>query len=156
MRRPILSAVLLAAVSTVALAEGISTRFGPLKIGGELDSVLSFKGHRVIRGGNRLSEAEKFRMGAADVVLVEETGGSGCPALYYFVRVGASGARATHVFGTCSEYTKITRKGDRILVTMPGFRGPFEPASDRKKAARETHVFTFRNGVITEKGRPVK
>jgi hypothetical protein len=156
MRKYPLVAVLLAVVSAAASAETISTRFGALKIGGEFANSLWFKGHRLVRGGNRLSEVQKFRMGATDVVLVQETGGTACPALYYFVSVSASGAKATPAFGTCDELTKVTRKGNRILVSMPGYRGPFEPAAARAKAAREKHVFTFRAGKVTEKGKPVK
>lgn len=156
MRKHVLVTALLAAVSTAAIAEGISTRFGALNIGGEFHNVLSFKGRRLIRGMNALSLVDRYRMGKTDVALLQETGGTGCPALYYFVSVSASGARATHVFGTCSELKKVTRKGRTIRVTMPGFLGPLEPQAAKEKAFRETHVFTFRDGVVTEHGRPVR
>ena len=156
MRRYVVAVTLLVAVSTAACAEDIATRFGALQIGGEFGNRLSFKGHRLVRGDNRLSPVQTLRMGATDVVLVQETGGTACPALYYFVRVSASGAKATPAFGTCDEFTQVTRKGDRILVSMPGFQGPFEPAAAGAKATREQHVFTYRAGVVTEKGEPVR
>jgi len=156
MRRFVVAVTLLAAVSAVARAADVATRFGPLQIGGEFGNLLSFKGHRLVRGDNRLSLVETFRMGAADVILVQETGGNACPALYYFVRVSASGAKATAAFGTCDELTQVTRKGDTISVSLPGYLGPFEPAAAREKAAREQHVFTYRAGVVSEKGEPVR
>jgi hypothetical protein len=158
MRRYIVAITLLAAVSIAARAgDGdIATRFGALQIGGEFGNLLSFKGHRLVRGGNRLSPVQTVRIGATEVVMVQETGGTACPALYYFVRVSASGAEATPAFGTCDEFTQVTRNGDRILVSMPGYQGPFEPAAAREKAAREGHVFTYRDGMVTEKGKPVR
>jgi hypothetical protein len=156
MRKHVIAVALLVAVSTVTIAQNISTRFGALKIGGEFANILSFKGRRLVKGDNALSVVQKFRMGKTDVVLIQETGGTACPALYYFVSVSASGAKATHAFGTCDEFTKITRKKDTILVTMPGYRGPFEPEADRAKAAQEKHVFAFKAGRVTAKGKAVK
>jgi hypothetical protein len=40
-------------------------------------------------------------------------------------------------------------------VSQTGYRGPFEPQADRKRASQETHVFVFRHGVVTENGKPV-
>ena len=95
-------------------------------------------------------------MGARDVVLVQETGGTTCPALYYFVYVSASGAGATPAFGTCNALTRVIRKGARLLVTMAGFPGPFERTPARARAAGETHVFTYRAGAVTEKSQHAK
>lgn len=156
MKKQVLAIAFLAVVSTAASADDISTRFGPLKIGGELRNELSFKGRRLVRGNHDLGLIQKFRMGPSDVALLQDNVGTGCPALYYFVRVSTSGAKATPAFGTCHELTKVVRKGDRILVTMPGFLGPFEPKAAQAKAARETHVFTYRAGVVTEHGRRVR
>jgi len=156
MRKYLLATALLVAFSAAVLAEDIPTRYGPIRIGGDLQSDLFYKGRKILRGGNPLSLARRFRMGRTDVLLIEETGGTGCPELYYFVSVSASGARTTRAFGTCDEFTSITQKGRAIQVTMRGFRGPFEPAADREKALKERHVFLFRNGVVTEKGKPVR
>jgi hypothetical protein len=89
-------------------------------------------------------------------VLVTDNGGTACPALYYFVTVTKSGAKATRAFGTCSDLIKVKRTGDSISVSMPGYRGPFESKRSQNRAARENHVFIYHAGVVTENGKPVK
>ena len=99
-----------------------STRFGALRVG--KDRVLLFKGRPLqprIEGNNSLNLGEPFRLGATDVVLVTDNGGTACPTLYYFVSVTNSGAKATPAFGTCAELTSLKRVGNSISVTMPGF-----------------------------------
>lgn len=135
----------------------VQTRFGPLSVG--KDSVLLFRGRPLqprVRGNNSLDLGEPHRIGTADVVFVINEGGTLCPYLYHFVTVTRSGAKATPAFGTCAELTKLERSGDTFRMYMPGFRGPFEPEQDRRKAARERHVFVFRAGIVTENGKPVK
>jgi hypothetical protein len=128
------------------------TRFGTLEID---QGMLVFKGQRLeppIRVNSGMDLGEPFHIGATDVVLVTNYGGTACPAEYYFVTVSKSGARGTAAFGTCSDDATVKRSGDSILVTMHGYRGPFEPEAERAKAARETHVFVFREGVVAERG----
>jgi hypothetical protein len=103
-----------------------------------------------------LDLGEAFSIGERDVVLVTDNGGTACPHLYYFVTVSASSAKATPPFGTCNELSTIKRTGNSISVTMQGFRGPFEPAAEQRRAARRRHVFIYRAGVVTENGKPVK
>jgi hypothetical protein len=134
-----------------------ATRFGSLTVGE--DRVLLFKGRRLdppITGNNSLNLGEPLRIGFIDIVLVMDSGGAACPFLYYLVSVTNSGAKATPAFGTCAELTSIRRKGDFLVLRMPGFLGPFEPPAARRRAERERHVFVFRGGVVTENGRPVK
>jgi hypothetical protein len=134
-----------------------STRFGSLTVGE--DRMLLFKGQKLsppIEGNNSLNLGEVFQIGATDVVLVMDNGGTACPYLYYFISVTKAGAVATPSFGTCGELGSIRRSGNSISVTMPGYLGPFEPDAKRRKAARERHVFIFHAGVVTENGKPVK
>jgi len=162
--RSILSAVLITFVFVVNPlhaklqdTQSVSTRFGVLSV--NEDKILQFKGQSlvpVIEGNNGLDLGEVMRMGATDVVLVTDNGGSGCPAVFYFVSVTRSGAKATPEFGTCSDLATVKRNGNSISVTMPGFLGPFEPKSAQRRAAKERHVFIYRAGVVTENGRPVK
>jgi hypothetical protein len=131
-----------------------ATRFGALTVG--QDRRLLFKGqplHPPMTGNNSVHLGATFRIGATDVVLVMDNGGSACPFLYYFVTVSKAGAKATPVFGTCHELTSIKRHGASIAVTIPGYRGPFEPAAARRRAERERHVFVYRTGMVTEKSR---
>jgi hypothetical protein len=135
----------------------VVTRFGSLTVND--DKELLFKGRGLtpsVGGNNSLSLNDPIQMGEADVVLVQDNGGTGCPSLYYFVTVSRTGARATKAFGTCGDVTSVKKVGDSIRVTMPGFRGPFESESVQLRAARQRHVFIFRAGVVTQNGKPVK
>ena len=128
------------------------TRFGTLEID---RGMLVFKGQPLqppIQLNSGMDLGEPFHIGATDVVLVTNYGGTACPAQYYFVAVSKSGAKGTAAFGTCNDDATIRRSGDSTLVTMHGYRGPFEPAAEKAKAARETHVFVFRDGAVTERG----
>lgn len=129
------------------------TRFGTL----EMDhGKVIFKGQPLeppIRMNSGMDLGEPFHIGATDVVLVTNYGGTACPAQYYFVTASKSGAKGTPAFGTCNDDATVKRMGDSILVTMHGYRGPFEPEAERTKAAHQTHVFAFRDGAVTERGR---
>ena len=149
--------LLLTGTSAPAQENSITTRFGALTISDA--GKLLFKGTPVqptIEANNSLDLSEPYQIGAADVVLVTDNGGTACPAIYYFVTVKESGAKVTSSFGTCSDLIKIKPAGDSISVSMPGYRGPFESKRAQNRAARERHVFIYRAGVVTENGKPVK
>ena len=135
----------------------ITTRFGALTVSDA--GVLLFKGapfKPTIEANNSLDLSKPFEIGAADVVLVTDNGGTSCPALLYFVTITKSGAKITSSFGTCSDLIKIKRTGDFISVSMPGYRGPTESRRAHLRAARERHLFIYHAGVVTENGKPVK
>jgi hypothetical protein len=160
MRKYTLALTLVLLVCGIALAQEtntIATRFGALTVNGE--GVLLFKGTPVqpaIQANNSLDLGKPFQIGSSDVVLVTDNGGTACPATLYFVTLTKSGAKVTHPFGTCSELIETKRTGDSILVSMPGFVGPFQSKRAQNKAARENHVFIYRAGVVTEHGKSVK
>jgi hypothetical protein len=160
MRKYIFGIALLLLASASAPAQEtttIQTRFGALTVSDA--GVLLFKGTPVqptIEANNSLDLSKPFEIGAADVVLVTDNGGTSCPALYYFVTVTKSGAKVSPAFGTCSDLIKIKHIGDSISVSMPGYQGPSESKRAQQKAARERHVFIYRAGVVTEGGKPVK
>ena len=149
---------ILCAVSTGAFTQNVTpklretaTRFGSLTVNSQ--KILEFNGRPlepVIKGNNSLSLGEPVRVGATDVVLVTDNGGTACPFLYYFVTASKSGAKATPSFGTCGEIAEVRSVGRSISVVMPGYRGPFEPEKERSKAQRQKHIFIFRDGVVTE------
>jgi len=132
--------------------EDIPVRFGSLKINHE--NVLLYNNHSLapeIRGDRSLSVVSTYILGNSDVVLIQNNGGSACPALFHFVTVSNSGVKATSEFGTCTDLIDVKQKGSSIFVTMPGFRGPFEPLYDALKAAEEKHIYLYKAGVITKK-----
>jgi hypothetical protein len=151
-----LTAVLLGGAAHEALAQAepayrVATRFGELSV--RRDEVLRFNEQPLeplLKGNDGLYVGNPFVIGESDVVLLTNVGGTACPRLYWFVSVTRSGARATPSFGTCSAALTVTRAGDTIRVTMRGYRGPFEPEAERRKAAAQAHVFVFHDGVVTE------
>ena len=157
MHKYVIGFALLLISGTSALAQETNTRFGALTVND--DKMLLFKGHPLnppIQGNNSLDVGKPYQIGATDVVLVTDNGGTACPFLYYFVTISASGAKSSPLFGTCAEVTRVKRTGDSISVYMPGFEGPFESQRKQLRAAREKHVFIFRAGVVTENGKRVK
>lgn len=153
----LLLALLIFGIARAQESNTVATRFGALTVNG--DGVLLFKGTPVqpsIQANNSLDLGKPFQIGTSDVVLVTDNGGTACPATLYFVTVTKSGARVTHPFGTCSELIETKRTGDTVAVSMPGFAGPFESKRVQARAARETHVFVYRAGVVTENGKPIK
>jgi len=129
----------------------VSTRFGSLTVGNNKE--LLFRGRSVVPsivGNNGLDLGTPFHLKAEDVVLVTDNGGTACPYLYYFVTLNQSGAKGTTAFGTCNVANQVKRDGDSIRVTMHGYRGPFEPESERRSALRAVHVFVFRDGAVHE------
>ena len=160
MRKFIFIITLLLFVSAGALAQEtttINTRFGVLTVSDA--GVLLFKGTAVqpkIEANNSLDLSEPYQIGASDVVLVTDNGGTACPALYYFVTVTKSGAKVSPAFGSCSDLITVKRNGESISVSMPGYQGPSESKRAQLRAARERHVFIYHAGVVTENGKPVK
>ena len=149
--------LLFAGAGVQAQETTIQTRFGALTVND--GGVLLFKGaplQPTIEANNSLALSEPYQIGSSDIVLVTDNGGTACPALYYFVTVTKSGAKATPAFGSCSDLIKIKRMGDSISLSMPGYAGPSKPKRAQTRAARERHVFIYRAGVVTEDSKPVK
>lgn len=103
-----------------------------------------------IHANSSLEIGRVFHMEGSDVVLVKDTGGTACPYLYYLVTIRDSKAEATPEFGSCTEVVGASRKGNSIVLTMHGYRGPFEPEADRRRAARELRTFVFADSKVSE------
>lgn len=100
-----------------------------------------------------ISEAtikSKFEAGDADLLLVEHTQGTSCPATYTFFTVTANAVSASPEFGTCAEVSEVKPNGNTIRLAMPGFKGPFESPESQAAAANERHVFVFHDGVVKD------
>ena len=138
----------------------VKTRFGLVSVR-EDDNLLLFKGKPVapaIEGNNSLSIVANYEMGQSDVLLLQNTGGTACPALFRFITVSATGLRATPEFGTCSEiiYPTFNEKTG-VTVAMVGFSGSSEPAAEQRKAAMTKTIYRLQpNGQLTENGKPIR
>lgn len=138
----------------------VKTRFGMVNVREE-DKRLLFKGKPVvpaIEGNSSLSIVANYEIGTNDVLLLQNTGGTACPALFHFITINAAGVRTTPEFGTCSDiiYPTMNTETATLTVAMVGFMGPFEPEAEKRKAYMTKTVFRFANGRVTENGKPVK
>jgi hypothetical protein len=161
----LLSAALIVSFASAAFAGSVAltTRFGTLTIE-KLDGKVNFQGqvlykgrplHPDVRGNNALYVERIFALAQSDVVLFRDAGGAACPDLWYFVSVSPSGAASTPEFGSCGTLIGATQKGQTIVVRTRGFQGPFEPEASRVNASKQTHEFVYRDGVVSENGKPV-
>lgn len=134
-----------------AFCKDIPTRFGPLKINEQY--ILLYKNRPLsptIRGNSSLNIVNTYQVGNSDVVLIQDNGGTACPASFIFLSVTRNGVNATERFGTCSYLIESKQVKESIFVKMPGFMGPYQPLEERMEAAEETHVFVFKAGALTE------
>lgn len=99
------------------------------------------------------------QMGAEDVLLVQNDGGTACPALFRFVTVSAKGASVSEEFGSCSDlaYAFVAEgppgQPEHMVVRMPGFKGPFESEQEQLRAARTRMEWTYANRRLTRVGK---
>lgn len=137
----------------------MKTRYGVLSVREEGNTLL-LKGKPVIpaiEGNSSLSIVASYELGKNDVLLLQNTGGASCPALYRFVTINAAGLRATPEFGTCSDIIYPTSDlKESVMVAVVGLAGGGESAAVQKKAEMTKTVYTYRNGQVFENGKLIK
>lgn len=138
----------------------LKTRHGMASIREE-DNTLLFRGKPTkpaVEGNSGLSIIANYEVGNTDVLLLQSTGGTACPALYRFVSIGPSSLDVSPEFGTCSDIIYPTfnaRTG--VTMAMLGFVGPFEPAAAQKRAAMTKTIYQWSpRGQLTVNGKPVR
>jgi len=108
-----------------------------------------------VQGNSALHIVAHFELNGKDVVLLQDTGGAACPALYRFVTLTPQGVSATSEFGTCSDIATVQLSESpngvpEPLVTMNGMRGPFEPEEEQRRAHMQLHRFMLSKGQVQE------
>lgn len=99
---------------------------GLLEVVGEMrEQELHFASHAIRPQAFLYDLVQGFDLGNRQIVLVAEySGGTACPATYFFVEVGSDALpRLSSDFGTCSDLPEISMDGQAIVVTMPGQEG---------------------------------
>ena len=103
--------------------KSVKTRFGTLAVAADNVS-LQMNGKPVlpgVAGNNSLSIVANYELGNADVVLVQNTGGAACAAMYSFITLTKTSLRATPEFGTCSDIIRVTSDlKSAVTVVMIG------------------------------------
>jgi hypothetical protein len=95
-----------------------------------------------------------------ELLLVQNTGGSACPALYHFIEVSPQGAVASQEFGTCSDLVYPFVKNDasgkpEIVVRMVAYVGPFGTEAQRREAAHTRIEYVFNGKHLTRNGQRI-
>ena len=111
-----------------------------------------------VQGNAALHVVAHFEQEGQDIVLLQDTGGTACPALYRFATLTPKGIAVTPAFGTCTDIATVTLNEvqDGVpepVVTMAGFLGPFEPEEEQRRAHMQLHQFTLRQGQVHEGAR---
>lgn len=137
-------------------SQSVTTPFGTLSISDE--KKLLFNGvptDPVLEGNSNLSFLDKKSLNGQSVILVQNTGGTACPATFTFVQLSAAGAKLSKEFGTCSDLYQLEQVGGKLTLTLPGFTGPYEPESAQQQATKKKVIYTLEGGVLSEDGKPM-
>lgn len=135
--------------SEISENNALTVRGGELSIGGESnDQKLFLNGSKLMDGnGYSLSFDKKFTIGDNDVVLmINNSGGTACPAQYFFVSVSPQGiAKLSPEFGTCSDLAEAIQTGLKIKVTMPVMDNEDEESAN----------YVYKNETLFENGKEI-
>ena len=106
-----------------------------------------------VQGNSALHIVAHVELQDTDLVLLQDTGGTACPALYRFALLRREGIRVTPEFGSCSDLATFTLQDaadgtEEPQLAMPGFLGPFEPEEAQQRAAMRLHRFVLRQGQV--------
>lgn len=136
---------------------GLVTPFGALSVND--DNLLMLNGKAVnprVEGNNSLSFVAQVALRNRRAVLVQDNGGTACPATYRWVIVSDGAYALSPPFGSCSDLVNVSVDSNVLVVTMPGFVGPFEPAAAQKSAARKRMTYRYNGQTLTENGKVVR
>ena len=108
-----------------------------------------------VQGNAALHIVAHYELEDRDIVLLQDTGGALCPALYRFATLTAQGIAVTPEFGSCSDIATATLEKapdgtPEPQVRMAGSRDPIAalgvtaPAPERMQLRR----FALRNGAV--------
>ena len=108
-----------------------------------------------VQGNSALHIVAHFELEGQDIVLLQDTGGTACPALYRFATLSPQGIGVTPEFGTCTNIATVAIDeghggSHEPIVTMNGSRGPFEPEEEQRRAHMQLHRFVLRQGQVHE------
>lgn len=108
-----------------------------------------------VQGNAALHIVAHFELEGHDIALLQNTGGTACPALYRFAILTPQGIVVTPEFGTCSNIATVAideghSGSPEPFVTMNGSRGPFEPEEEQRRAHMQLHRFVLRQGQVHE------
>jgi hypothetical protein len=137
--------------------ESVHTRFGTVSF--DDNGHLRFRGRLVQPGidtSRTLDLTTVYNLADSDVVVVSAMDGIACPYTYFFVSVSKAGATVSKESGTCAKADDMRSDRHSVTLVMQGFLGPGEPPAQRQKAFKEKHIIVFRDGQVTDNGKPTR
>jgi len=131
----------------------INSRYGKFSANYE-DKLLLFNGRPVpdaVAGNNSLTLEKIYQLTDKDVLLVGSLGGTACPMEYQLITVSAQKElQASESFGTCSDLPTIKQVGERLIINMPVFVGPFGSDEENRNADGKTRTYIYHDGQVKE------
>lgn len=129
--------------------KSITTRAGRLTVTGDSNDLkLLLNGKAISKSdGYALDIIKKYTIENNDVVLLmETTGGTACPAKYFFATITTpnGNAQISPQVGNCSDLASPVQQAAKIILTMP------------KMSGKGQDKYVYENGVISENGKIVK
>ena len=113
-----------AMVSSTAMSDVLVTRFGVLE---EVYGRLWFNGSPVkpyVESNSNFNFNLLIRTQgkkSVDIALIQNNGGTACPALYQVATINESGVRMSSEFGTCSDLINFAKNGDELVFGLPRY-----------------------------------
>ncbi len=150
MRFALINAVALCAIfgSTAIASDYCKLKRGELEVVGDAnDQVLLLNEKELVKcQGFNLSIERTFSLNNKEIALImENSGGTGCPAEFFLVCLDSKGkANVTPRFGTCSDLFKAQIKDGKLVINIPKMR------------QKGKSVYTFDGEVLTEDGAVIK
>lgn len=105
-----------------------------------------------VQGNAALHVVAHFEQEGQDIVLLQDSGGTACPALYRFATLTPQGITVTREFGTCSDLATVTLEDTSNGMKEPHLTmvGALHPAAPGHRPGLRLHHFVLRQGQVEE------
>lgn len=105
-----------------------------------------------VQGNAALHVVAHFEQEGQDIVLLQDSGGTACPALYRFATLTPQGITVTREFGTCSDLATVTLEDTSNGMKEPRLTmvGALDPVAPGHGPGLRLHHFVLRQGQVEE------
>lgn len=111
----------------------------------------------LIEGNNSLSVEGQFKLKQDDILIVQDNGGTACPAQLYIVKVSPNKTvTPSPLFGTCSDLIEIKQKDNKLVIHMPEFMSIHTEAHHHESDKIKQVTYIYDGKVILENGKILK
>lgn len=108
----------------------------------------------LIEGNNSLTVEGQFKLKQDDVLIVQDNGGTACPAQLYIIKVSPNKTvTPSPLFGTCSDLIEIKQKENKIVIHMPEFMNIHTEAHHHESDRIKQVTYIYDGKVILENGK---